>query len=190
MSWLAEAYRSIVGSLRLAVRDEGGFDDFNLTEAGFWRSFSAIVILAPLYLYGYDLQVALEAGDGGSGEAGAEASLALSAVQLLVQWVAWPIAMVVIARFAGLAAGYSRYITVYNWSSILVGAVQIVPIFLFLQGGVLAELGSLLMMAGLMVVVYYRWYVARVALQTTALVASALVLADLVLSFGIIRLIG
>ena len=64
------------------------------------------------------------------------------------------------------------------------------PIFLYVQGGVLAEIGGFLLMVGLAVVIYYRWYIAYRAFDTAASVASALVLADLVLSFGIIRLIG
>ena len=130
MTWLAEGYQSIVGSLRLAVRDEGGFDDFNLTETGFWRSFAAIIILAPLYLYGHDLQVAIEAAESTAteGEAGPIPGPVGGGIAGTVG--GWPIAMAVIARFIGLSAGYSRYITVYNWSSILVGAVQIVPVFL------------------------------------------------------------
>ncbi len=191
MNWLNEAYQSTIGSLRLAVRDEGGFDDFNLTEAGFWRSFSAIIILAPLYLYGHDIQSAAELARTATAEEDiTEPSLVVSTVELLIQWVAWPIAMVVIAKFTGLTAAYSRYITVYNWSAILVGVVQIIPLLLYAQGAALAELGGILMMIGLAFAIYYRWYIAYTALKTTASIASALVLADLVLSFGIISLIG
>ena len=34
MTWISEAHQSIVWSLRLAVMDEGGFDNFNLTVEG------------------------------------------------------------------------------------------------------------------------------------------------------------
>ena len=191
MNWIGEAHRSIFGSLRLAIRDQGGFDDFNLTEAGFWHSFAAIVILAPLYLYGHDIQGAAEMARTATPDDGAsEPSLVTSIFELLIQWVAWPLAMAVIAKFTGLTANYSRYITVYNWSAILVGVVQVIPIFLYAQGGVLAELGSILMVAALAFAIYYRWYIAQTALKTTGSIASALVLADLVLSFGIIRLVS
>jgi hypothetical protein len=191
MTWLNEAHLSIIGSLRLAVRDEGGFGDFNLTESGFWRSFSAIVILAPLYLYGHDIQGAAVLAETATTEEDIiEPSMIVSTIELLIQWVAWPIAMALIAKFTGLTAAYSRYITVYNWSAILVGVVQIIPIFLYAQGGTFAELGSILMMISLAFAIYYRWYIAQTALKTTATIASALVLADLVLSFGIIRFIG
>ena len=191
MTWISEAHQSIVGSLRLAVMDEGGFDNFNLTVEGFWRSFSAIIILAPLYLYAQDLQATIEVAEStGIDETETTFSLATATFELLLQWIAWPLAMAVIARYAGLVNGYLRYITVYNWSSILVGAVQVLPIFLYVQGGVLADLGSILLMAGLAVVIYYRWYIAYRAFDTSGSVASALVLADLVLSFSIIRLIA
>lgn len=191
MSWFQELQNAIVGSWRLVLRDLDGLNYFVQSEAGFWRSFSAIVIIAPIYLYTIELQnAAALATSAGADEAGEPVSLAMSAVSLAVQWVAWPLAMAVITKYAGLAAGFSRYIIVYNWSSILVMAVQVPAIYLFAQGGEMAGLGRMLFIATLAVVIYYRWYITVVTLETTAAIASALVLADLVLSIGIARLIG
>ena len=187
-AWLLEVQNAIVGSWRLAIRDIGGYDDFNQTEAGFWRSFSAVIIVAPLFLYATDLQIGMESAEPGSDSPSSGLNAAF--VSLVVQWAAWPLVMMVIARYAGLAGKYSRYIIAYNWSSILVMAVQIAPIYLFAQGGNLAEFGSLMFLAALALVIYYRWYIAFTALETTGSIASALVLADLVISIGIARLIG
>jgi hypothetical protein len=51
-------------------------------------------------------------------------------VGLVLQWVGWPLAMVPIARWLGLAHDYARYIIAYNWSSVLVVAVMVPPLML------------------------------------------------------------
>ena len=57
MSWLQDAQSAAIGSWRLLKRDTGGFDDFDLTESGFWRSFSAIAPIAPMYLYAASIEI-------------------------------------------------------------------------------------------------------------------------------------
>ncbi len=188
MSWLQDAQSAAIGSWRLLKRDTGGFDDFDLTESGFWRSFSAIAPIAPMYLYAASIEIVSD--DLADQADHQEISLWMAAVALIVQWVAWPLAMAAVARFTGLTQYYTRYIIAYNWSSIIVAAVQMLPILLIAQGGSAAGLGGILYAIALAFVLYYRWYVALTALETTIAVAWALVLGDLVLSFAIARVIG
>lgn len=185
MTWLDEARSALYGSWLLLVREPAAFGHFNNTEAGFWRSFSAIVLIAPLYLYAASVEVELpEAQSQGS------ASLIGATIGLILQWITWPLAMAVIARFAGLTHTYARYIIVYNWSSVLV-ILALLPPLILLDLGILGQSPALfLSFVALMLSLYYRWFVAVAALETTGLVASALVLADVALSIGISRLFG
>jgi hypothetical protein len=97
MNWFDEAQRSLYASWLLLIRDTGGYRHFAQSEAGFWRSFSAIVIIAPLYLYASTVHVELP-----DTTAPPPPSLAAAMAGLVLQWVGWPLAMVFIARFAGL----------------------------------------------------------------------------------------
>jgi len=117
-------------------------------------------------------------------------SINLAAIGLVAQWFAWPLVMAIIARFAGLARNYARYIVVYNWSAILVMAIQMVPVLLLTQGEALFGLATLVFFVIYAVVLYYRWYIAQTALDATPAMAWALVIGDLVLSIGVTKLIG
>ncbi|MGI9464879.1 MAG: hypothetical protein ACR2OM_13110 [Aestuariivirgaceae bacterium] len=186
MNWLLEAQQAVIGSWRLLLRDTGGYDDFDLSERGFWRSFSAIVPIAPLYLYAATIEIPDELTEEPSEQP--ETSLGLIVFVLLVQWITWPLVMVFVARVAGFAHNYSRYIIAYNWSSILVLSAQMVPALMLAQGGSVAALGNLVFVLFLFAVLYYHWYIALTALETTMSVAWTLVLADLVIGIGITRL--
>jgi hypothetical protein len=185
MNWFDEAQRSLYASWLLLIRDTGGYRHFAQSEAGFWRSFSAIVIIAPLYLYASTVHVELPDTTAPPGP-----SLAAAMAGLVLQWVGWPLAMVFIARFAGLQQRYARYIIAYNWSSVLVVALLMPPLILLDLG--LVGPGSAMLLSFLLMLVslYYRWYVAQTALDTTGVVAAALVLADFVLSLFVNRLVS
>jgi hypothetical protein len=185
MNWLGEASRSLYASWLLLLRDTSGYRHFTQSEAGFWRSFSAFLIIAPLYFYASSVQIQLPGG------APAEAPAPLTALLgLALQWIGWPLAMVPIARFAGLQHGYARYIITYNWTSVLVVGMMMPPLILLDLGIVGVEMAVLLSFVLLLVTLYYRWYIALTALGTTGIVAGALVLADLVLSLTINRLVA
>ena len=185
MNWFEEVRQSLFGSWLLLIRDTGGYGYFSQSESGFWRSFSAIVIIAPLYLYATTVHVELP----GEAAAAAPPSLTAAMVGLVLQWIGWPLAMVVIARLAGLAHAYARYIIAYNWSSVVVIAVMMPPLILLDIGLIGPGSAVALSFAVLLVSLYYRWYVALTAFGTTGLVATALVIADVVLSLAVNRLV-
>lgn len=184
MNWLEEARQALYGSWLLLIRNTEGYRYFAQSEDGFWRSFSAIVIIAPLYLYATTVQIELP-GDSGPV---ASPSLATAMVALLLQWIGWPLAMVPIARLAGLQHGYARYIIAYNWSSAMVIALMLPPLMLLDLGLVGPGPAMFLSFILMMVAFYFRWYLARTAFETTALIAAALVLGDFVLSLAVTRL--
>jgi len=185
MNWIEEAGQAIYGSWLLLIRNTEGYRWFAQSEDGFWRSFSAIVIIAPLYLYATTVQIELPGEQGPV----ASPSLAAALVALLLQWIGWPLAMVPIARLAGLQHGYARYIIAYNWSSVMVIVFMLPPLILLDLG--LAGPGPAMFLSFLLMMVafYFRWYLARTAFETSGLIAAALVLADFVLSLTINRLI-
>ena len=142
-------------------------------------------MIAPLYLYATSVEVELP-DDLGAPDT---PPLAAAMLGLLLQWVGWPLAMVLVARLAGLQRGYARYIIAYNWSSVVVIALMMPPLILLDLGLVGPELAVLTSFVLLMVSLYYRWFVARTALETTGLIAMALVIADFVLSLAVTRLV-
>ncbi len=189
MTWPEEARDAIAGSLVIVTGDDKAFGYFNLTEQGFWRSFAAIVIVAPMFLYAsmVDHRMAMAEGDG---EVAHQASVVMTLIGLAVQWVAWPVIMVPVAKLLVQSRNYARYITVYNWSSILVMAIALPPFALYHLGLAGAGTAITLAMITLFASFWYRWMVARMALETSGPASAMLVIADTVISFAVAGLIG
>ncbi len=189
MNWLDEAARSIIGSFHIlrGRATEDVWNWFNLTDAGFWRSFSAFIIAAPIYLAASRLGVPAEL-DTDAQKAVVGAAMLKGLFVLALQWISWPIVMVFVARQLKLSQQYARYIIVYNWSTVLVLLIQVPPVLLYHYGLVSMQAAAFLMLFALGLVLYLRWQVARIALAAPALLAVMLVLLDMVISIGINRI--
>ena len=103
ISWPQEALNSLSGAFALLMRDEQGLEHFNLTADGFWRSFSAIVLVAPVYLFAASTDWSAAAGGNP-----AEFSALKSLLSLGVQWIVWPIVALFLMRALSCDKNYAR----------------------------------------------------------------------------------
>ena len=176
-SW-AEIARSLSGAWRLLLLDTTGMNRFDVSIGGFWRSFFAAVLVAPLYaLRGLIDPAASEAEAAGVGGA-----LAAVLTYVLV-WAAFPIAMIFIARFLDLRKAYIGFIVALNWARVLQA------VLLAAVSGTAALVGApsdFLTVTALAAVLAYQWVVTRTALATTAIIAAALVIIDALLDLTIV----
>jgi hypothetical protein len=176
---LAYLTRSVYGAWRLARLDPAGMTLFELSIPGFWRSFFAAVVVAPFYVALVVLRFEHETDLGADLEL--SPFLGVKLVAYAISWVAFPLAMLAIARLLSLGAFYVPFIIAYNWSAVIQIAVFL-PVSLIEASGLLPEaLGAALMMIATIAILFYQWFIARVALQTTALTAAGLVAFDLLL---------
>lgn len=185
MSWFEEARRSLLASWFLFLRRPHGYALLDLSERGFWRSFSAILLVAPLYLWASRIELDLP----GQAPQPPVPSLGSDLAGLLLQWVGWPLIVAGVARLAGLQ-GFVRYVVAYNWSSVLVMAALVPPLLLHLSGILGGPAALTLSLAVLLLSLYFRWYIARTAFDMGGAGALALVLADLLLGIAVNRLVG
>lgn len=164
-----EASRSIRAILRLVRRDESALDDFNISLDGFWRSFFAAVLIAPLH-FGWSY-----AEYGATPEYRALGHTHFFAVDLIgyvLTWTAWPLIMFYVTRKIGCGDRFIHYAVVYNW-------VQ-VPGAVLLMGAVfglapfLGPLGMLVSYAALGAVLLFEWWLAMKTLQITPMAALAI----------------
>ena len=176
---IAYLTRSVYGAWRLARLDPAGMTLFELSIPGFWRSFFAAVVVVPFYLALVFLRFEQEADHGAVFEL-----LPFVVVKLIayaVSWVAFVLAMIAITRLLSLGAFYVPFIIAYNWSAVIQIAV-LLPAALIQASGLLPEvLGAGLMIVVSIAILFYQWFIARVALQTTALTAAGVVVLDLLL---------
>ena len=171
-----EAAFALSGAFRLARMDPGGLGHFDTSVSGFWRSFYAAVLVAPAYVLLMVFYAALHPVD-----AGPLRWVLVEAIAYVIEWTAYPLAMVYIARWLACSDNYIRYIVAHNWANVL-GVVLFLP--LAALAAINPAFAGLLYMAMIAVFVY-QWYVARTALAITGGEAVSLMVFNLVLSFFI-----
>ncbi len=176
---LAYVTRSVYGAWRLALLDPDGMRFFELSIPGFWRSFFAAVVVAPAFAVLVALRVEHETEVGPDLDLGP--FLVLKLVAYAVTWAAFPLAMIVLARLLALSAFYVPFIIAYNWSAVIQIAVFLLTSLIKASGLLPETVAGLLMMIATMAILFYQWFVARVALQTTGFIAAGLVAFDLLL---------
>lgn len=173
-----EIVRSLYGAYWLARMDPRGVWLFNLTIEGFWHSFFAAVLVAPLYavIATQELASFPEALDPGW-------TLLIKTGAYALAWIAFPLAALVLTRLLGLDRYYVVLVIAGNWAAVLQAAVLLGALALRLA---LPEaLASLVLVAVTIAVLFYQWFVTRAALQTTGGIALGLVTVDLLLNVAI-----
>lgn len=184
---LAHARQSITGAWRLLLRDPRGWDAFDTTVEGFYRSFGAVFFLMPLNilfdLYAMRLSEARgRSMAGGDGPGYGLAEMIFSTAALCLEWLLFPIVIYGVLRLLGLAHQYVRYVVAHNWGSVIVALFNLPAIVLFSLGLIGPTVAVDLMFLALLAVLYYRFIVARGALEAGWGVALGMAVLELLLT--------
>ncbi len=178
-----EIVSSLIGALRLLRRDTGGFNNFNLSEEGFWRSFFAMALVLPM-----SALAAVMFRE--NTEVSAVALASRTSVNLLLQWAAFTAIMLAFTRMLSVGQHYMRFIIAYNWSSVIATGCMMVPVLLFGMGLLAMEGALVLVFFIFLAMLVYFWFVAREALETNGHVAIGIVFIDFMLNVAIERFFG
>ncbi len=176
----AEIARYLWGAWRLVKRDTQGLEVFGHTVDDFWRSFWAAALVAPFYLAVSLLRYVVDPNAGPfittiAAETAAYANL----------WLAFPFAMLFIARGLDREKQYIRYIVAYNWASVLQSVFYTTVVLVGMSGLLPPDVANLLGFAALIAIIAYTWFITRVALDIPGLTAGGLVAIDLTLGLVI-----
>jgi hypothetical protein len=181
-----ELTRSIRAAWRLFIGDRGGMADFDLSVEGFWRSFGAIVPILPFYLCVVLVERQVRFADPESAAGTSEAYFFfVRALIVAVDWMALPVLLGLFARPLGIAQNYASFIIARNWASVLVVIPDTVVTLLLAFDAVSREVAAFLSLGVLLIILRYRYFVARVALGVGIGFAIAISVADLLLSIVI-----
>jgi hypothetical protein len=181
-------------ALRFARFEKDAVRDFDQSFDGFFRSFIGILLCVPFYVLIVlaDRSIAANAPldmPGVDMPPLPPASLtffALESLNYLVNWIAFPLAMIFITRLIGAGGRYVPFIVAYNWTSCVVFALTIIPPVLYLSGLMPVALASSFSIPIILLAITYRFKVAREALDVSTLNAAGIVLFDLLLSLLIV----
>lgn len=183
MTIVAEGLAALRGCLRFILRDPDAKQDFNLTSDGFWRSFAMVVpllvVMYPIFIsdYGFGIELADPTTEIPALNIGRAYAHLIGAV------VVWPLAAALLAKLFGVAHNYVRYMIIYNWMVLPTAALTLVPHLLHLAQGTTYPAFILLQIV-VFPLLYVSWYVARRGLETTWLIATVFVVADVALTIG------
>ena len=175
-----EIFNSIYGAWRLARLDPSGMRYFSLTIEGFWRSFFAAIVVAPIYIYIRVIRPAAPVVEGAP-PVDAAPNLVVDIGAYIVGWVAFPVLMILLARLLNVSGQYVSFIVAYNWANVVQWALFGVAATIAAALGAETGLGAVLNLAALAAVLFYQWFIARTALMTSAYVAAGIVVIDVLL---------
>lgn len=172
-----EILSSLYGSWRLAHFDRGGMSYFDISVDGFWRSFFAALIVAPLYAVMLGLRYAA------AGEPGDPTHYGLiEAISYLISWFSYPVVMHALTGLLDCRDRFVGYMVAYNWSLVLQNAV-LVPIAMLNALQVISPTAaSMLWLVSIVAVLAYLWFIARAGLAAPPLTAVGIVSIDVLLS--------
>lgn len=173
---LREIVYGLYGGYRLCRFDSQGLAYFNATESGFWRSFFAFVLIAPVHL----LRVLVHLGDI-QVQASAVRVALIEVLVYIILVFAYPLAAFYLSELLDRRHRYITYIVAYNWAGVI-QTLLLLPADALRASTILPpEATFLIDLAANILVLAILWFIARVALQTSALAAAGLVVVDVVI---------
>jgi len=178
-----EFTRSLRGVAAFLNRRPDALRDFEISVAGFWRSFAAIGFTAPAYVVALALvrrQLGLDvAGSELFDDAGLMLTVAFGHV---AGFVALPLVMILIARQLDLGARYVPFVIVSNWLQVFGSFALAVPGALLLAGWETPSLTMLFTTGFAAVLLHVQWFVTRVTLSVGGVLAACITALGLALS--------
>ncbi|MDX2221552.1 MAG: hypothetical protein SFV21_02320 [Rhodospirillaceae bacterium] len=165
--------------------EPAGLAFFERNLAGFWRSYVAALILAPLNL----LHVVLDFPRAGETLAFTP-YLITQALAYVLSWTAYPFAMLYVLNLLDREARFFEYMVPYNWFQLAVGLV-VFPISLLFDVGLLSAPGAaFLQLLTLGLFMSYATFLARLTLNIVLSSAFALVVFDILLNLLINQVVA
>lgn len=173
MSRTAEVATALYGAFKLARFDASGLTYFDTSLNGYWRSFFAAVLVAPLYAAMMALRMSfIDVGNG---------AIIIDILAYAINWMAFPVVMLNISALLDRRQHYQRHIVAYNWAAVIQNAIYLPLAMLVLSGILPTEVGALISLMVLGWVLVYSGYIAHIALDIPLGTAAALVVIDLVI---------
>ena len=184
-AWV-ELQLALTGCLRLARGDRGGLSCFDRSLDGFWRSFRAAVICYPLYLVLLAMRVSMAEWQ----TSGGWRIVMVETIGYVVAWVAFPLLMLNVVRWIGREHRFFEFMVPYNWCQVPQSALFVLVGLESASGILSIQASQAIDIVAALATLVYEWFIARVALDTTGLVAVFVVLVDLVLGVLISHVTG
>ncbi|WP_138380672.1 hypothetical protein [Luteithermobacter gelatinilyticus] len=158
-SLIAEWVQSVKGAWALAQFNPLGLAYFDMSAEGFWKSFWAMAVAAPLFL------ASLYVGQEAARLNDLPSTLLPSLISYALHLPLTAFIMIYFTRYMKIDANYAPMIITYNWSTVITYLVTVPVHLLIMTGVVRPDVGILMTMIVSGYVYIYRWFVFKVSLQ-------------------------
>jgi hypothetical protein len=179
-----EVQRSVRGTVDLIQQKQEALRSFDVSEAGFWRSFEAIWLTLPA------LTVSFAFAERRLDSNGVDMSLWMELALFLfvsfchvVSFVALPVAMAFLARRLGLGWRYVPFVIVTNWVNVFSLSALSIPAVLMLLGWIPSGLAALTGLILAVLLLRVQWFATKLTLGVPDSLAFTIVALGLCLSF-------
>lgn len=176
---------NLAGAWQVMLGRPDGLNRLDTSLEGFWRSFAAVILMAPFALLALLSQRPLAAESGLTLHPLTGSALAIQGIALISDWFAFPIVFAVIAPPFGLGSRYVPFIVTRNWASVIIGAMVGVVHGLHLVGVFPTALVPYLLLVAVAVALRFSYVIARLTLAVSMGMALPIVLLDLLISLTI-----
>lgn len=169
-----EIWSSIYGAFRLAFFDEAGLQHFNISVEGFWRSFFAAVLVAPGYILLASQGLIID-GHGLS-----VWTVVIHGLIYIVSWIIFPLTAFFVIDLLKLGHRFTALIVVVNWAAVVEVSAMIIGLALAML--LPPDAANLMIVAIVIGLIIYQWFVIKTALKSSGAIALAFVLFGLLVS--------
>ncbi len=180
---LEEIRRGFDGALAFLLNRPDAADRFDRSLTGFFYSFLAPLLALPLHMITTSVEITLP-----DGTTGAAADMDLGFYVL--RWATFPLLMLPLAMLINRKAQVLSFIIGWNWSNLIIEIISLLPVMLMASAA--ASLGliqAVLLILGV-VLILYRWRIAKQLLEVNGWTAAAMVVIDMAGTYLVIIAAG
>lgn len=175
-----EMVTSLFGALRFAQGDSQAAAYFNVTHEGFWRSFTAAIIIAVPFTLLLFVRYLVSDSD-----IALYRYVSIHAIAYVVGWVAFPLLALFLVTVYERQHRFIAYIVTYNWASVLQNLLYMPFAILVEAHFVTGSASTLIGLVLLAIVFFYIWFITKCVLDISNFQAITIIVLDLVLSIFI-----
>lgn len=161
-----EIRSSLTGAVMLAKRAPDALSYFDLSTDGFYRSFYAMLLAAPLFALENTFDYKSFATD-----TALVPFILLLCLALWISWGSYLVVMGILARYMGFGDRFGSFVIVYNWAQLALILLWL-PITVIATGILPPGVGGLLNLIFIAATYVYLWYILKVTLRTTGYLAA------------------
>ena len=174
---LKNIINSLYGAFRLAKGDKTGLLYFNTTHEAFWQSFYALILIAPAFCILLIVKYVVDGENISSIRFGS-----IYIITYIIGWVAFPLVIFHLLNFISMGDKFIRYIVTYNWASVLQNFIYL-PFAILVEARIFTGFpATIIGLILLSIILAYTWFITKVALETTNIFVTSIVIIDLFLS--------